>query len=146
MNSLRCHITSPIFVANLWVLVNPLARLTGTCKFATKITNIKSFHVNTFLHHLNVLSKALFCHTLPSSWRPFQNQKGGAINCHQDRASARGCWGGCSHRKSRLGAKLAGAFSSLSHKGANRRIAKAQVSRACLQKNAHWCSKLSSLH
>ena len=49
-----------IFSANLSVFVNPSAWLTRTCKFATKITNIKSFHINTFLHHLTILSQFYF--------------------------------------------------------------------------------------
>jgi hypothetical protein len=82
--------------------VNLLARLTGTCKFVTKITNIKSFHVNTFLHHLTILSQFYF--VVPSPRQRKQRGKCGvAGRCvgEQD-PSERGQWtlvmpppGGC---------------------------------------------------
>ncbi len=72
--------------------MNPLAWLTGTCKFATKITNIKSFHVITFLHHLMTLSQFYF--VVPS---PRQQKKRGGRSCTGKRVgeqepSKRGQW------------------------------------------------------
>jgi hypothetical protein len=57
--------------------VNPSAQLTGTCKFATKIANIKSFHINTFLHHFTISSQFYFVVPSPR-WQKQRGRRGGA--------------------------------------------------------------------
>jgi hypothetical protein len=54
-----------------------------------KITNIKSFHVNTFLHHLTILL-VLFCRTLPSLAKAKRKMRRPRWKCQRTRPKQEG--------------------------------------------------------